>query len=594
VFRLDMTGAGNNDSAAVWIDNNRILNSNYPSALPLEGVVDMAGGSTHDIKIDYSEADGTAKAQLLWDTPCDVGVAYAVIPSAQFSPTGSGGAGGGTRAGGDNASGSNYYVWQLLNAMGDAQVQEITNQSVGRWGLAGTSMMIPSFSPDGTKLVFLNGDSSTGAGWRKGISMFDYDTNLNYFWNRRLIVSNWPSGDVMKWPTFETDSQSIIYQTSTPVETDSNNGNTPYGGVTPSNYFQVPGRLWSTNTAANPPVQVALNNINNGEQVMDQNKSYQPTMLPVAAAGYRWAVFTSTRPYGNRVNTTNNQSYANIAAYTAMTDKANHQSMLWVAAIDDVASAATDRSHPPFFLPNQNFAADPTQGYVNERGFWALSPCIPVGTGATSLCNVNEECCGGTGMAPTAICRVDTPITYPSTSHCAAKPAPNACAAEGAACVVNGDCCINDGLVCGGGICKKPPPIDISAYAPVNFERVYEGNCPVNFSPIWHFFDWQASAPPVGSYIEFYAQTAADPSQFVTLPEAPDPVTDPSVVYLGAAEPGDPTGWVGSDVAIKLAEKGIANQQYLKITMRFAPNTAQDASPVLTNWRQAHSCQPSQ
>src|SRR5262249_2321415 len=149
-----------------------------------------------------------------------------------------------TRAGGDNASGGNYYVWQLTSTGGQVAT-EITAQSVGRWGLSGTAMMIPSFSPDGTKLVFVNGDSSNGAGWRKGLSTFDFDRQNKLFSNKRLLVSTWPYGDFMKWPAFESDSQSVIYQTSTPVETDVNNGNTPRGNVTPSNYFQAPGRLWS-------------------------------------------------------------------------------------------------------------------------------------------------------------------------------------------------------------------------------------------------------------------------------------------------------------------------------------------------------------
>ena len=36
-------------------------------------------------------------------------------------------------------------------------------------------MMVPAFSPDGKKLVFVDGDSAGGAGWRKGLSTFDFN-----------------------------------------------------------------------------------------------------------------------------------------------------------------------------------------------------------------------------------------------------------------------------------------------------------------------------------------------------------------------------------------------------------------------------------
>ena len=66
----------------------------------------------------------------------------------------------------------------------------------------------------------------------------------------------------------------------------------------PSGYSTIPGQLWSVDMIKpNPPVSLAA--INTGLGGVDTNLSYQPTVLPAAAGGYRWTVFTSDRQYGN-------------------------------------------------------------------------------------------------------------------------------------------------------------------------------------------------------------------------------------------------------------------------------------------------------
>jgi hypothetical protein len=158
---------------------------------------------------------------------------------------------------------------------------------------------------------------------------------------------------------------------------------------------------------------------------------------------------------------------------------------------------------------------------------------------------------------------------------------------EGGACLQTAECC-ND-LVCTSGVCQEPPPI--ATYFPSNLERIYEGVCiDPSQAPVWRFFDWQAVTPPTNSFIEFYAQSVADPDDFVTLPPAPLLVSDPNVVFLGAAIGASPAGWEGSDVSAALNAEGLPSLAYLKITMRFHPNTDDDAAPVLTDWRQNYSC----
>ncbi|MET0791487.1 MAG: hypothetical protein ABW061_08190, partial [Polyangiaceae bacterium] len=85
-----------------------------------------------------------------------------------------------------------------------AQAEAWLNSATpGNWGLGGTAMMVPAFAPNGSKLVFIDGDSAGGAGWRKGLSTFDFDQAGQQFKNRRSIVNTWPLGDALKWPTFE-------------------------------------------------------------------------------------------------------------------------------------------------------------------------------------------------------------------------------------------------------------------------------------------------------------------------------------------------------------------------------------------------------
>src|SRR5699024_1497493 len=136
-----------------------------------------------------------------------------------------------------------------------------------------------------------------------------------------------------------------------------------------------------------------------------------------------------TRPYGNTLNLPAvQQDYSNVNSYTAMMNTSEIQSMLWVSAIDDQVSGNTDRSHPAFFLPNQNYS-EPGGGALRERAYWVAEACRAAGSGPASTCDVDEDCCGGTASPKTAVCRIDTPVTSPPTRHCAAVPPPNACVA---------------------------------------------------------------------------------------------------------------------------------------------------------------------
>jgi len=590
VYEFQTSGSVD-EGGRLWLDQTRIANTT--SAGALYGATYLSAGD-HSFKFDYFQATGSAQVLLQWKVNC-AAAAWATIPQSAFKPTGDTNQSGTMRSGGDNGNNSSYVVWQTPQTSGASPV-DVSTATPGVWGLGGTAMMVPSFSPDGKKLVFIDGDSSAGAGWRKGLSIFAFDQVGKVFANRRSLVNTWPFGDALKWPTFESDSRSIIYQSTVPADMCCRNGWTLYGYMGPTNYYEDPGKLWSVDSQAATPTPVALTALNTGERAVDANKSYQATMSPSAAGGYRWVVFTSTRPYGNQFNTAAVSSdYSNTSSYSPMLNYTQLQSQLWVAAVDDTPSGTIDRSHPGFWLPNQNYAAQANagSGYINERGFWVLNGCHANGTGSANTCEVDEDCCGGLASPKTALCRIDTPLTDPPTRHCGAAPPVGMCVDQGGVCSTGLDCCLPS--VCLTGVCTPPPPL--LTLGPTNYERKYTATCGTGTKPVWRFFDWETITPPTGSKLEFYAQTSATGTNFSTLPAAPAMITTGAgtgIVYIGSATGAPNTTWIGGDVGAALVAAGLKSQQFLKITIRFIPNNELTAAPTLTNWRQNYSCVPAE
>ncbi len=482
------------------------------------------------------------------------------------------------------------------------------------------SMMVPAISPDGTKIAYVNADadtiSSQSTGWRRGLSMFTFNQALldtgdadEAVSNKKRLLNKYSSGSTgtpVKWPFFESDSRSLVYVETEPNEYCSSNAlNTgsadglacseaSYGSMSPTTRARWKGQLFSLDTGAGTPsntrrelsyINKNASIANTGMDASDYDQAYQPTVLPFAAGGYRWVIFTSQRAYGNQLNQVGTH-------FTCAS------SLLWMAAIDDTtATAGTARDYPAFLVPGQkvrainNTATNSTpdgngeiggQHYVNERGYLVPSPCKPIGTGSASSCTVNEECCGGSGSSPTAACRIDLPATTPVTRHCAAVS--GSCSMANGSCSTDLDCCGNSpGNIlypCIAGQCSSPP-----TYSPSTYTRDYYVDCPEDgYKVVWGDFRWHASATG-NANIGFSVQS-----------DNTGAFAGPSVV-IGTATSANsnipPAAAQTVNVGPLLAANNVISGRYLRVSMAFNPTTPGGAAaPVLYDWEQRYACVP--
>jgi len=480
-----------------------------------------------------------------------------------------------------------------------------TNVTANFTGLGSTGMLTPSFSPDSTKLAYVNADSGPGGatGWKKGLSVMTFNEAAKSFSNPTIVVNNWAggagTGNPIKWPFFEYDSRSLLFVETTPQEYCVSGSNdvhdenkatavgcyqSSYGNMSPTTRSYWPGKIRSADaTMLNAAVD--LTNLNNGQynEVIgsvpalpartdngakyDQNKAYQPTALPFATGGYRWVIFTSQRAYGNQVNP---YDYVHGSA----TDPSCAVGQLWVAALDDATSAAADRSHPAFWLPNQLYASLNSNHYVNERGYLVPSACLANGTS----CTQNSDCCNSN-------CTIDLPASSPPTRSCAAVS--GTCAQVGQSCNVGADggvvgagCC--NGAMCINGSCAAPPTYPSSTY-----QRLYTASCQPGTTAVWHTLEWNAAVPG-NATIAFSVQTdlvldagAFVPSMPISIGTATNANQNPPPAALD----------VSLDVDTTLKANGLASGPELLVTMAFNPTTPGNLStPVLYDWAMTFDC----
>lgn len=485
----------------------------------------------------------------------------------------------------------------------------------------GTSVkaVTPAFSPDGRHLVFnfWSGTGANGVTAQSGKSLVSADFSCGAasgsvkcsstpatsgtFSNWREVIkvgaSPYASYKYVGWPQYLPDSTGVVFNMFTRAPTNGSGSNL-------YTWQGAQAEIWLANSAAATPAPMLLKRLNGtgtipgtspgpaapapnagvfhttgntvfwagggcsqsptaySGTVAEDQLNYMPTVAPQESGGYYWVVFTSRRLYGNTaINTP--WEYEECVTLTSAPAK-----KLWIAAIDKnwkTLPAGTDPSFPAFYLPGQELMAG------NMRGFWAKSPCLAAGsTGASNVCETDDDCCGGASTPKTAACRIDVGSS-PVTRHCQSLTG-NTCSATGGSCSSSSDCC-KLGSVCLTGVCREP-----LKYTTQSFTRDYQGVCPSDKHLVWRAFDWKATET-TDDRIDFSVQTWDDGG----MPGA-------SVLIGTAKSPSNPTNWNGVDVGAKLVTAGRASQKNLRVTASFVPSSDAQYAPTLVAWRQSFDC----
>lgn len=471
------------------------------------------------------------------------------------------------------------------------------NATAITWALGGLpTMMVPQFSPDGTQVVYVNGDPDIAGGlaqtgWRRGLSILDFDPVTRTASKKRRLLNNWSTnaaGAPIKWPFFESDSRSIIYVESEPSEfcslsdSDHNinvNNDTrracfeaSYGSMSPTTRGYWKGRLFSLDSENPSTTRAELSKLNDADDdggaddATDGDRSYQPTVLPFSAGGYRWVIFASPRAYGNQFNAKSSNGTPTHFSCAA--------SMLWMSAIKDVVADGTDRSNPAFLLPGQNIQKITSSNhFINERGYLVPSLCKDEG----ASCTTDDECCGALDSPPTQACRAPVdwkPDDGPPAKSC--EHLSGTCNYAGESCSTSADCC--NGVACVEFKCALP-----SQFEPATFTRDYTAECATGQHPNWQLFSFHLTTGS-DSKIAFVAQSAENVSELnsakaVNLGESNDtrvaPAT-PAFLDVGGALEGDRVS---------------RHQRHLRITTTLVPSSDGRTAPVLHDWEMRYTCE---
>jgi len=257
--------------------------------------------------------------------------------------------------------------------------------------------MMPSFAPDGKRVVFNDYDHGQG----HSIAVMDFDNGSNTFSNLHEIyrdASLYPG-----WPFFTPDGKKVIFALG---------DGSDFATVQdpPTGLKLNSSDLYSVDAAGGATAVPLLLANGAAQSSRDQHLNYYPTVSPVAAGGYFWVFFTSRRSFGNLMT-------------SPATDPKTKK--IWVAAVDIDGNPA-DPSHPAFYLPGQELASG------NMRAFATLSPCHSDG----STCTTGIDCCSG----------------FCVQGQCSP---PSGCSGLEDKCGSSGDCC--DNLRCIGGFCGLKP-----------------------------------------------------------------------------------------------------------------------------------------
>jgi hypothetical protein len=306
----------------------------------------------------------------------------------------------------------------------------------------GVAAGYPTYSPDDKYVSYIDVTGATN-NVHGPLNVAAYDVANQTFSGVTTLVTP-ASGQRVGYPVFLPDDSGLLFETETRSSgTDSvmvtRNGArselwwvNATGTPTPTVLANLNGKGYiplgpnnhGASTASDPQDSYSETGLD------DTTLNYEPTVLPVAAGGYAWVVFTSRRMYGSELQSTPWLSWppdydtTNLAQATVK--------KLWVAAIDLNAPAGTEPSHPAFYLPAQELLAG------NSRGFWVLDPCKQNG----SSCQSGDQCCNGycepNGDGGALVC----------------SNTPPSCSAVSDKCTTSADCCDSTNK-CINGYCAQ-------------------------------------------------------------------------------------------------------------------------------------------
>ena len=218
-----------------------------------------------------------------------------------------------------------------------------TGATVPTTGLPTSGAAHPSWSPDGSTVVYVNNIMNGGspAGWSVDYTRGDLVampvTAPDTFGAPTTLVSasTVPAEfSAPSWPSFSPNSQYVAYGAGV----NSRGRNDSISAVYPGALFVVDkngGVPYRLDTACD-----------------DARNCHLPNFSPFDDGGYFWLVFYSTRDYGNAQAGT----------------KGTQRRQLWVTAINKSKLGQADPSSVPYWLPDQDVATQ------NMSAYWALPP----------------------------------------------------------------------------------------------------------------------------------------------------------------------------------------------------------------------------